>query len=66
MIPKLAVAALALGGVLACTGAATAESAAANTAATDPDAWRLQAAPYGWLIGVSGSTATVLKREVRP
>lgn len=55
---KLAVAALALGGVLACTGAATAESAAANTAATDPDAWRFQAATYGWLISVSGSTTS--------
>ncbi len=55
---KLAAAALVLGGVLACTGAATAEPAAADTAATDPDAWRFQAATYGWLISVSGSTTS--------
>ena len=58
MILKLAAAALALGGVLACIGAATAEPVAANTAATDPDAWRLQAATYGWLMSVSGSTTS--------
>ena len=59
MIRKLATVALGLGGVLACTGVAMAEPAAANTAATfDPDAWRFQAATYGWLISVSGSTTS--------
>ena len=27
----------------------------AEAAAPDPDAWRLQATAYGWLMGVSGS-----------
>lgn len=59
MILKLASAALVLGGILACPGAAMAEPAAANTVATDdPDAWRFQAATYGWLISVSGSTTS--------
>lgn len=56
---KLAAAALVVGGVLACTGEAMAEPAVANTvAAADPDAWRFQAATYGWLISVSGSTTS--------
>ena len=59
MIPQLAAAALALGGILACTGAAMAEPVAANTvAAADLDAWRFQVASYGWLMSVSGSTTS--------
>lgn len=58
MVRKLAAAALVVGGVLACPGAATAEPAAADTAAANPDAWRFQAATYGWLISVSGSTTS--------
>ena len=56
---KLAAAVLVVGGVLACTGVAMAEPAAANTAvAADPDAWRFQIASYGWLMSVSGSTTS--------
>lgn len=56
---KLAAAVLVVGGVLACTGVAMAEPAAANTAvAADPDAWRFQVASYGWLMSVSGSTTS--------
>ena len=56
---KLAAAVLVVGGVLACTGVAMAEPAAANTAVTaNPDAWRFQAATYGWLMSVSGSTTS--------
>ena len=55
---KLAAAALVIGGVFACTGVAMAEPAAADTATADPDAWRFQAATYGWLMSVSGSTTS--------
>ena len=55
---KLAAAALVIGGVCACTGVAMAEPAAADTATADPDAWRFQAATYGWLMSVSGSTTS--------
>ena len=55
---KLAAAALLAGSVLACTGAAMAEPAPAGTATPDPDVWRFQAATYGWLMSVSGSTTS--------
>ncbi|WP_428679650.1 hypothetical protein [Reyranella sp.] len=55
---KLAAAAIVVGGVFACTGVAMAEPAAANTATADRDAWRFQAATYGWLMSVSGSTTS--------
>ena len=56
---KLAAAVLVVGGVLACTGVAMAEPAAANTAvAAVPDAGRVQIASDGWLMSVSGSTTS--------
>lgn len=55
---KLAAAALVVGGVFACMGVAMAEPAAADTSTANPEAWRFQAATYGWLMSVSGSTTS--------
>lgn len=51
---------LAFVGCLASGTAAMAREPAATSPATvaDPDAWRFQAATYGWLISVSGSTTS--------
>lgn len=56
---KLAAAVFAFWGGLACTGMATAGGmGAADTAGSDSEAWRFQAATYGWLMSVSGSTTS--------
>lgn len=41
-----------------CGSLAIASPAAADEARADPDTWRFQAASYGWLMSVSGSTTT--------
>jgi len=56
---KLAAAVFAFWGGLACTGMAMAGGmGAADTAGSDPEAWRFQSATYGWLMSVSGSTTS--------
>lgn len=60
MLPTRYAACIALATILSfgMTARATADLAGPVAAAADPDAWRLQATAYGWLIGVSGSMTT--------